>query len=132
MYEEKKMTVFDQMSVRTTLAESGYQEILNRPDEIKQLAFVFHSRVDAKNVLHWAARIRKLEISRLLNESLEQTKQKISSIGGEEPIFTILGLAESAVFDFTAALDDGGNEPQLLSSGLAEYIRHIEKIQGKQ
>jgi len=127
LYEEKEIKEFDQASVLASASELNYSHMLDRPDEIKHLASIFHTKVLQSNVVTWAAKLRKLEIARLIREQLKDADRNLSDIKGTEPIEVILGMAEDAVLDFSTILDDDESKgTDQISEGMGEWLQDVE------
>lgn len=89
------------------------------------LQALFEMPVHKDNARQFAAKIRTLEISRLLHNQLALAQDKLHDVTGEESISHILGLAEDTVFDFTSLLNDGDASPKTMGSGLKDYLTHL-------
>jgi len=102
--------------------------LFEKPEELRHIRGVFADTViELDNVRMWAAKIRKLQITRLLTDQLRKAGLELEDIRGDEPLEHIIGIAESSVLDFTYLLNDmGSNEPQLISSGLGEFLDQLE------
>lgn len=127
LFDKKDFETVDQASLLAAASETGMDKILDNPDEVRYIRSIINRKVNLSNIRKWAAKLRKLEIARLLDEQLESAQVEIHSLSGDEPIEHILGLAENTVFDFTsliAAEDDG--EPKLITDGLVDYVEYIE------
>lgn len=127
LFENKEFDDVEEADLMAAMNETGMDHILSKPEEVRYIRSIINSRVGLANVRRWAAKLRKLEIARLLVEQLEATKTNVQELKGDEPVEHILGLAENAIFDFTSliASDDDG-EPDLLTNGLEEFLKHIE------
>ena len=83
--------------------------------------------VSEDNVRRFAAKIRKLEIARLLRKQLEITQDKILEVTGSEPISSIIGIAEDSIFNFTSLLNDSDSGPEKIGSNIEEYVKELEE-----
>lgn len=127
LFDKKDFETVDEASLLAAASETGMDTIFSKPDEVRYIRSIINRKVNLKNIRRWAAKLRKLEIARLLDEQLESAQVDIHSIKGDEPIEHILGLAENAIFDFTSLISgEEDSEPDLLIHGLAEHIEHIE------
>jgi replicative DNA helicase len=106
--------------------ELGFGHILAKKDEVQHLKAVIDFPVSLENVRKFAAKIRKLEIARLLRKQLELAQDKILDVNGTESIGSILGIAEETVFNFTSLLNDTDNNPVTIGQDLDEYIHNLE------
>lgn len=100
--------------------------VLSKKDETQHLKAIIEFPVELDNVRKFAAKIRKLEIARLLRKQLEETQDKILEVTGNEPISSIIGLAEDSIFNFTSLLNDTDSGPEQIHKNLDEYITNLE------
>ena len=127
LFEQKGFDHVEEADLTAALHETGMEHVLSKSEDVRYIRSIVNARVGLSNIRRWAAKLRKLEISRLLTEQLEMAKTNIYELSGDEPIEHILGLAENAIFDFTTLIsneDDG--EPSLMTDGLNEYLDYIE------
>lgn len=81
---------------------------------------------EPKTARKLAAKIRKLEIARLLRKQLEDAQDKILEVTGNETITNILGLAENAVFNFSDVVNADSEDPNRVDG---DYLTsHIQEI----
>lgn len=127
LYEEKDIKKYDQSSLLSAINELGFSDILSRVSDVNHVKSIINSKVRLDNIRKWAGQIRKLQIARLLKDQLSQACVSIDDIKGSEPIDQILGIAETAIFDFTSLLQtQDNNEPKLLGDFVDEYLKNIE------
>lgn len=101
-------------------------QLIDNPDDKKYIKALQNFAVNKDNVRKLAVTIRKLEVARLLRDKLRDCEHEISRVNGSETINEILGLAESAVFDFTnSVIDNNKQELKLLGDGLDEYVDYL-------
>lgn len=127
LFETKGFQQIEEADLMVAMSETGMDHIMSKPEEVRYVRSIINSRVGLSNIRRWAAKLRKLEISRLLVEQLDVAKTDIQAIRGDEPIEHILGLAENAIFDFTSLIsseDDG--EPELITNGLRDWLEYLE------
>ena len=123
--ENDHLNNIDVASIYSVAQELGLSHILNKKDEAQHLRAIMDFPVNLDNVRKFAAKIRKLEIARLLRKQLENAQDKILEINGSEPITNILGIAEDAVFNFTSLLNDSDNNPISIGNNIDEYIQSL-------
>ncbi len=127
LYEKKEMKQFDQTSLLACASELGYNTFFEKPADIQHIRSLMTGRVLLENVRTWGAQVRKLQVGRLLRDQLREAAMSIEDIKGTESIETILGLAETVVFDFSSLLhNDETSTPQLIGEGLMEYLDALE------
>ena len=122
----------DKSSIDIALIYSKAQDlnlshILSKKEEAQHLKAITDFPVSLENVRKFAAKIRKLEIARLLRDQLESAKDKILEINGSEPISSIIGIAEDSIFNFSSLLNDTDNNPQAIGSNIDHYIQSLEE-----
>ena len=117
----------DIASIYATAQEIGVSHILSKKEETQHLKAIIDFPVSVENVRKFAAKIRKLEIARLLRKQLEGAQDKLLEINGTEPITSILGVAEDAVFNFSSLLNDTDNNPVAIGKDIDDYIKSLEE-----
>lgn len=105
--------------------EMGFSHILIKSEEVKHLNALMNFPVELSNVRRFAAKIRKLEIAKLLHAQLEQSQQNILGLKGDETVAHILGLAEEPIFNFCKLLNDGSDSPDKLGKNIVEHFTEL-------
>ena len=123
--EKDQLKSIDLASIYSKAQELGFSHILHKKDEVKHLRAILDFPANRENIPKFAAKIRKLEIARLLYDQLESAKNKILDINGSEPISSILSIAEDTVFDFTSLINDSDNNPESISKDIDDYISNL-------
>jgi replicative DNA helicase len=123
---ENANSTIDIASIYSVAQELGLSSILSKKEETQHLKAVIDFPVSLDNVRKFAAKIRKLEIARLLRKQLETTQEKILDVTGNEPISSIIGIAEDSIFNFTSLLTDSDGGPEKIGSTLEEYVADLE------
>ena len=113
-------------SIFSVAQELNFGHILAKKEEAQHLKAILDFPVNIENVRKFAAKIRKLEIARLLRKQLEQAQDKILDVTGSEPIASILGIAEDAVLNFSSLLSDTDNHPVAFGKDLDIYLAELE------
>lgn len=124
---ESHQSIIDLASIYSVSQELGFSHILSKKEETQHLKAIMDFPVSLDNVRKFAAKIRKLEIARLLRKQLELAQDKILEVTGAEPISSIIGLAEDSIFNFTSLLNDTDNNPEIIGSTIDEYIKNLEE-----
>jgi len=114
----------DVPSILSAAKEIGLTGFFNN-QEVSHLASIMKFPVLLKNVRAFAAKIRKLQIARMMYDQLELTKEKYIEIKGDEPISNILGIAEESIFEFTSLLSDGDDSPVKIFNDVEEYLTEL-------
>lgn len=125
LYENKSVTNIDQASLISTISELNLDSLFSKAADINHLRSILNTQILEDNVLVWAAKLRKLEIARLLINQLHNGIASIEQIKGNESIDSILGIAENCVFDFSDLLVGEGGNPQLIGDGVRDYFRDL-------
>jgi len=124
---ERQQAKIDIASIYSVAQELELSHILSKKEEAQHLKAIMDFPVSLENVRKFAAKIRKLEIARLLRKQLENTQDKILEVTGNEPISSIIGIAEDSIFNFTSLLNDSDSGPEQIGSSLDEYIKQLEE-----
>ena len=125
--ENDHKPTIDIASILSTAQELSLDHIISKKDELQHLKAIIDFPVSSKNIRKFAAKIRKLEIARLLYKQLEAAKDKVLEVNGSESINSIIGLAEDTIFDFTSVLNDVDNNATPIGEELEEYIDYLSE-----
>ena len=124
--EKNEISKIDIPSIYSSAQELGLSHLLNKKEEAQHLKAITDFPVALENIRKFAAKIRKLEIARLLRTNLEDAQDKILDVSGSESISSILGIAEDAVFNFSSTLNDVDNNPIPIGKNIDEYLQHLK------
>ena len=123
----QSVRTIDIASIYSSAQELGLSHILSQKEEAQHLKAIKDFPVNKENIRKFAAKIRKLEIARLLHKELGNTQEKLLDISGSESISSIIGIAEDSIFNFSSSLNnDNDNAPTFMSAGLDEYIEYLQ------
>ena len=124
----------DLPSILSAAKEISLDHIIERQDEIKHLSSVLSLQVEKSNVRRFAAKLRKLEVARLMHKQGAFLQEKMLEIQGTEPITQIIATAENIIFDFTSLMDSSEESPKTLSDGnsLGDYVDYLASNPVKQ
>jgi len=125
--EKEHRPTIDIASIYSVAQELGFSHILSKKEEVQHLKAILDFPVSTENIRKFAAKIRKLEIARLLHKELETAKEKLLDVTGSEPISSILGVAEDTIFDFASKLSDTENNPISIGHNINEYVQFLEE-----
>ena len=123
----EKNSEVDIASVYSVAEELEVASILHKKQEAQHLRAIVDFPVNFSNVRKFAAKIRKLEITRLLRKQLELAQDKLLEVNGSETIGSILSIAEDTVFNFTNLLSDNDEAPEHIANELEEYLKELEE-----
>jgi replicative DNA helicase len=122
IFDKEQSINIDVASIFSSAQEIGLSHAFDKKDEAQHLKAVLDFPVNLENVRKFAAKVRKLEIARLLRDQLGEAQDKILDVTGNESIGSILSLAEDTIFDFTNLLNDVDNNPVSIGAELDEYL----------
>lgn len=125
--EKEHKPKIDIATIFSVAEELGFSHILSKKEEVQHLKAVIDFPADPENIRKFAAKIRKLEIARLLRKQLELAQDKILEVNGSEPIGSIVGIAEDTIFNFTSLLNDNDSNPIELGKDINDYIKLLEE-----
>ena len=111
--------------VFSAATELSLDKILTKKEEVQHLQAIINFPVDRDNLRKFAAKIKKLELARLLQQQLEEAKDRIVKVSGNESIGSIVGIAEDVIFNFTSMLSDSEDSPAELGKNIDDYIEEI-------
>lgn len=120
--ENEHRPKIDLASIYSAAQELGLSHLLSKKDEVQHLKAILDFPVSLENVRKFAAKIRKLEIARLLRKQLEGAQDKLLEINGSESITSILGIAEDSIFNFASLLNDSDNNPVHIGKDIESYL----------
>lgn len=123
--EKHQSKSIDIASIYSVAQELGLSHVLSRKEEAQHLKAILDFPVNIENIPKFAAKIRKLQIARLLYEQLEKAKDKLLDVTGSEPVTSIISIAEDTVFDFTSLINDTDNNPVCIGNDLEKYIQNL-------
>jgi len=127
LFDGAQKPSIDIASIYSAAQDLGIGNIFAKKEEAQHLRAILDFPVSLENVRKFAAKIRKLEITRLLRKQLENAGDKLLEINGNEPITSILGIAEDAVFNFSSLLNDTDNNPVAIGKDIDGYIQSLQE-----
>ena len=122
---EEAATSMDVASIFSAAEQLGLSSVIQKKEEVQHLKAIIDFPVNLDNVRKFGAKIRKLEITRLLRKQLDGANDKLLDVNGTESIGSILAVAEDAVFDCTNVLNDTDNKPETIGSDIDEYVKDL-------
>lgn len=126
--KDNNLKSIDLASIYSSAKDLGISHVLDNKDEAQHLKAIKDFPVEKSNIRKFAAKIKKLEIARSLHKELGEVQEKILDITGSEPISSIMGIAEDAIFNFGSSLNnDKDNHPVKISDNLDSYISFLEE-----
>jgi len=129
IFKGDKVDKLDVISILSAGSEMGIEPRLDDVKLQNHINTLFNCAVDERNARRFAKKIRKLEIARNLRDALDQVKDEVAGLTGEETLAHILNIAESKIFNFASNLSDTDASPKQISNSLSEYIDYLANNQ---
>jgi replicative DNA helicase len=114
----------DAPTMMSAAKELGLSDFFNS-QEVQHMSSVMKFPVLLPNVRKFAAKVRKLEIARMMHDQLELTQEKYLEIKGDEPIAKILGMAEEGVMDITSMVAGEDESPTQMFDDVEEHLEEL-------
>ena len=114
----------DAPTMMSAAKELGFSDFFNT-QEVQHMSSVIKFPVLLENLRKFAAKVRKLEIARMMYAQLDITKQKYLDIKGDEPIAKILGIAEAAVMDVTSVIAGEDESPTQMFDDVEAHLEEL-------
>lgn len=115
----------DTSLILATARTLKYGDFLKDPKEIKLIDRLFEIPIEKTNSRKFAAKIRKLEIRRLIYKQLMMGVSDLNEIPHDTPIEQLISTVEGRILDFTSLLSDDAQQIQSAGSSIDEYIDHV-------
>lgn len=125
IFEHNPNAKLDIATVFSAAEELKLSAVFDKKEEVQHLQAIINFPVELDNVRKFAAKIRKLEIARLLEKQLDQAKSKVGEVKGTEPVGNIVGIAEDIIFNFSSLLNDTDNHPTIIGDEVEDYIKSL-------
>lgn len=122
--EKDDTSSIDVASILSTAKALNLDELYLKHNEINHLKSIFDFPINLDNVRKFGAKVRKLQIARLLDTKVDQIKDELANLTGDETVAHILGIPETALFEFSSLINDN-NEAKPIGKGLRERINYI-------
>ena len=128
IFESEHDTIIDYAVLLSTADTLGLGGIVGDPKEKNYLRAISNMPVSITNVRKLAAKIHKLEITRLARHQLQLASENLLSVTGDEAISHIMGMVENPVFDLSTLIaDTQGAGTSLMGEGLSEYVDYLSE-----
>ena len=116
----------DYPSIMSAAHALGISKEFEKQEEHNHLRAVMNLPVRPENGRKMAAKIRKLEVTRLLENQIDVIKGELSETTGDETIDQIINKVEGPIFDFTSLLQTQENKSiRRMGDGFEEYMNHL-------
>lgn len=124
--EKEHRPSIDIASIYSSAQELDLSHILNKKEEVQHLKAILDFPVNNDNIRKFAAKVRKLEIARLLRKQLEGAQDKLLDVNGSESVTSILSIAEDTIFNFASSLsNDSDASPVPIGSDIDSYVQNL-------
>jgi replicative DNA helicase len=128
IFDKQTDPVLDIASIMSSAQELSIGHIFAHKEEIQHLKAVCDFPVDIKNVRKFAAKIKKLEIARSIYGKMDNIKESILDVTGNESVASILGIAEEQIYNLAETLSgEPESAPVSVSSNIEEYVEELSK-----
>lgn len=126
--EKQQKPSIDIATIYSAAQELDITHIISKKEEAQHLKAIYDFPVNLENIRKFAAKVKKLEIARSLYKELKNTQDKLLDINGSEPVSSIIGIAEDAVFNFSSTLsNDSESAPKCVSDGISDYLLYLQE-----
>lgn len=122
---EQDVAKIDIASIFSTGKEIGLENLFQSSEFQLHVQSLFNFPIHQENIRKLALKIKKLEVTRLLNKTLENIKQKLLEVSGDESLSEILNIAENEILNFASKLDTSSDEPKNIADGLMDYVDYL-------
>jgi replicative DNA helicase len=101
--------------------------ILDDIEEQKYIRSLYNRPIARENIRKIAIKIRKLEIARGYRDKLQLSIAELCQITGDEPLTSIINIAEKPIFEFSDNLSSTDtSDPVMMGNNIGEYIDHLK------
>ncbi len=125
LIDKKEVTVIDLASLYSISTELGFNNLFSKKDCAQHIKSLFAFHIDKKNVRRLAGKIKRLQIARGLIQKVKSIEAELIGLTGEENVSHILGIAENALLEFSAIVNDEDEDPSSVADGLKEYVEYL-------
>jgi replicative DNA helicase len=116
----------DLTSVLSAAKQLDLDEYLNKPDVLKHLQHLMRYEVKLENVRTHALKIRKLQFSRELQNSLRHIFLALNEVDGDQSVTEILSIAEGRIEEIASEyIREDKTNPQLIGHNVIDYVESL-------
>jgi replicative DNA helicase len=125
--DNNEVKKIDLPSIWSAAAELKLSRVLEKKEEAQHLNSILLLDVQYNNVRKFAAKLRRLQVARMIENQGEILKQKMRETDGTETIAQLLGMAEETIFDFAAIFDaESELKAKLVGQDVMEYVQYLQ------
>lgn len=122
----KKSNSIDFATILSASQDLGLQDYVDKTDVLKHIRAILETPIHLGNVYENAAKIRRLQFGRDIQNKLRDIYRNISSITGEEPLASIIAIAEDSIQNLSLEyIREDQTTPKEIGANLDEYLTHL-------
>lgn len=116
----------DFASILSSAKELNLEDYINKTETLKHVRAILETPINIDNVFEHAAKIRRLQFGREIQQKLRDIYTSISKINGSESLDQILNLAEGPIQKISVDyIREDDSTPKQIGTNLDEYISHL-------
>ena len=113
--------------IYSAAADIGVKYFFQKDEEIQYLASIMELPVKQQNLIVFARKIKKLEVAKNACTRIDEAKNDLTQITGNESINDIFGIIEESIIDCASFLSVEEMAVTLLSEGIDEHFKTLEE-----
>lgn len=127
-YSDNLNKKIDIPSIISSSRAIGLDHIINTPDSARYLRAITNYPIEKETVRREAQKLFKLNLTEQLDEVVADMRRNFRKLSGEESLNQILAIAENPLFEFTAKLNQAGNDgPGHIAEGIDTFLDNLEE-----
>ena len=116
-------------SLLSTAAANDYQDYIEK--ELPYIQCIADTPISLKEAEKLAVKLYTLYVANELKDKVNEVRDFLNGVSGEEPLEEVLEVAEKIIFDYTYNLLTHNNEPRHIASNITEYLEHASQHRGE-
>jgi replicative DNA helicase len=125
-------TSVDLSSILSAATQLSLGEYFEKPDVLKHLRALHEFPTLPANTVDHAKRIRKLQLTREIQDKLRTIYLELNEVTGDETISEILSIPETSIHDISLSyIREESNTPKLIGDGIRDFIQNIRENPNK-
>ncbi len=124
--ETLEITEIDLSILLSTAHSLGLNHLLATTIGLKKINDLFEIDIKTKSVRKLASKLGNLEIARSMYQTLTNLAKRYTELTGDEPISSILNIAEEGIFNFSSSLNINEHEPQKVFQHVGERLQYLK------
>ena len=119
-------TTVELSSILSVANDLGVAEQINSKDEIGFIRSLFNFPIAKENIGKYGVKVAKLQLSRDLLKTLEQSKQELLEVTGDEDVMDIVAKIEEPLLDATGDIyKSSSKKSETIGEGLEDYVDYL-------